>query len=187
MPLLVTCCPLLGEQELTLTPRQRGGAALCGCPSCTLSWRPHLLLSRASHATIQQPQVAATGVQDNMTKPWRPAEIKPSWAPPSTSARTLLNTGLWCKNWPALPGGNEWSRYDEAFGVLVANVTLSPLNESRFLRFLWKISRSGTCDCPQRKVQKIKSWSSVSPFQSEFCPGEKMLYKFQSYLMIERP
>ena len=92
MPLLVTCCPLLGEQELTLTPRQRGGAAFCGCPSCTPSWRPHLLLSRASHATIQQPGVAATGVQDNVTKSWRPAEIKPSWSPPSTSARTLVNT-----------------------------------------------------------------------------------------------
>lgn len=80
MPVLVTCCPLLGVQEPAFTPHR--GAALWGC--LWLS-SPHTLLLASPAGLPCLPHVVVTSVQDN-----RPAKTEAGWAPPSASPRTLL-------------------------------------------------------------------------------------------------
>lgn len=46
---------------------------------------------------LPMPSVVAAGAQDNMTMPCKPAEMEPSWAPPSASPRTRFPS-FWYRN-----------------------------------------------------------------------------------------
>lgn len=92
MPVLITCCPLLVEQETCVRATAEGAGVVVRSRRRlrTLSPRPRLLISHASPAPIP-PLVVVCDEPDNVKKPDRPARVEPSWAPPClTSPRILL-------------------------------------------------------------------------------------------------